>query len=553
MNEITKVELASLPTERDDAATLITIIDRAARDPTVDLDKMDRLLAMFERLKATAAESAFNDAMAQAQAEMEPIKKDCDNPQTRSRYASYAALDRAVRPIYSRHGFGLSFNTVRPRNAVDTDIGVVCYATAKGHTRLYEIDMPADGKGAKGGDVMTRTHATGSGVSYGMRYLLKMIFNLSTEDDDGNAAGGRRRDEAPAQAQQQRQAAPRAEEPPKQPAPHKLEPLKGDTFEAWAARFVKCLDAVRDDEALAQWRKLNQDVLAKVKRAATNASPLPDGGEVPPRPHIYESIQQAYGRVHDRAEAAAKAKAAPNESAKSDVPRSAPAEPAGAPSGAAGQSAGREPKPTGAAPAEAGGAFPKPYIKRTPLEYVAYALGWMQRAPDAETPDNAAIDARWSAERAIRNGLASPVAEDDMDLLHEARGDAKARSKAGARANEAPAGDHQPQPPPAGRGAADGATSPSAAARGLTAAQEMMVADGVPRDAMRRGDDRPAITVDPEKFLKWVDALYKSAKDGDELERVHNRDVEPRRGNLMPPDWEEVMGLYRRREMELAP
>jgi hypothetical protein len=51
--------------------------------------------------------------------------------------------------------------------------------------------MPVDGKGARGGDVMTKTHAMGSGVSYGMRYLLRMIFNLAIDyDDDGNAAGG---------------------------------------------------------------------------------------------------------------------------------------------------------------------------------------------------------------------------------------------------------------------------------------------------------------------------------------------------------------------------
>ena len=53
--------------------------------------------------------------------------------------------------------------------------------------------MPADGKGAQGRDVMTRTHATGSAVSYGRRYLLLMIFNIAVggEDDDGNAAGKR--------------------------------------------------------------------------------------------------------------------------------------------------------------------------------------------------------------------------------------------------------------------------------------------------------------------------------------------------------------------------
>ena len=59
-----------------------------------------------------------------------------------------------------------------------------------GHTRKYSTEMPADGKGAKGNDVMTKTHAFGSATQYGMRYLIKMIFNIAIgEDDDGNAAG----------------------------------------------------------------------------------------------------------------------------------------------------------------------------------------------------------------------------------------------------------------------------------------------------------------------------------------------------------------------------
>jgi hypothetical protein len=59
--------------------------------------------------------------------------------------------------------------------------------------------MPADGKGAKGGDVMTRTHATGSALSYGMRYLLKMIFNVAVgeDDDDGNDADEPRKPKGP--------------------------------------------------------------------------------------------------------------------------------------------------------------------------------------------------------------------------------------------------------------------------------------------------------------------------------------------------------------------
>src|SRR5258705_1941510 len=175
----------------------LQMIERAARDPSIDIDKLDRLLLMRERENARVAEQTFNAAMAAAQAEMEPIRFDSSNDQTRSRYASYAALDRTVRPIYTRHGFALSFNTADA--ALPEQARIVCdVCHAGGHTRRYHIDMPVDGKGARGGDVMTKTHAMGSGASYGMRYLLRMIFNLAIDyDDDGNAAGGREKPERP--------------------------------------------------------------------------------------------------------------------------------------------------------------------------------------------------------------------------------------------------------------------------------------------------------------------------------------------------------------------
>src|SRR2546426_2721795 len=174
----------------------LAMIERAARDPSIDVDKLDRLLQMRERENARVAERAFNTALAEAQTEMHPVAADSDNPQTRSRYASYAALDRAVRPIYTTHGFALSFNTADAPGPEQARILCdVCHAG--GHTRRYHVDMPVDGKGARGGDVMTKTHAMGSGISYGMRYLLRMIFNLAIDqDDDGNAAGGRKTSES---------------------------------------------------------------------------------------------------------------------------------------------------------------------------------------------------------------------------------------------------------------------------------------------------------------------------------------------------------------------
>ena len=173
-----------------ESAAIFQIIERAARDPNVDIDKMQRLMEMREKMQAQSAERAFNEAMKAAQSEMRTIGADANNSQTKSKYATYAKLDAVLRPIYTKHGFSVSFDEAdspKPEH-----IRCLAYvAHDAGHTRTYRKDMPADGKGAKGGDVMTKTHATGAAASYGQRYLLKGIFNVAVgeEDNDGNGSG----------------------------------------------------------------------------------------------------------------------------------------------------------------------------------------------------------------------------------------------------------------------------------------------------------------------------------------------------------------------------
>jgi hypothetical protein len=166
---------------------MLAVISRAASDPTVDVEKMERLMAMAERMQARKSEGAFNDAMNRAQTRIGTVGVDKTNSQTHSKYATYEKLNRILRPIYTSEGFSLSFGTAEP--IAPETMRVLCHVShSAGHTRRYQIDTPVDGKGAKGNDVMTKTHAVGSGASYAMRYLLKMIFNVAIgeEDDDGN-------------------------------------------------------------------------------------------------------------------------------------------------------------------------------------------------------------------------------------------------------------------------------------------------------------------------------------------------------------------------------
>lgn len=180
---------AVLRNEPTGETTLLTVIERAAKDPATDVEKMERLMAMYERVQAKNAEGEFTSALAKVQSQISRILPNKINKQTSSKYATYTSLDKILRPLYIDAGFSLSFDT--GPSAPDM-LNVLCHVSHKaGHTRTYSAPIPADGKGAKGGEVMTRTHATGSAMTYGMRYLLKLIFNLPIgEDDDGNGAGG---------------------------------------------------------------------------------------------------------------------------------------------------------------------------------------------------------------------------------------------------------------------------------------------------------------------------------------------------------------------------
>lgn len=180
-------EVAERPETAVQPAGMVSMIERLAAAPDFPVEKLEKLLEMQERIMAKQAETEFAAAMSAAQAEMGRISADAMNPQTRSKYASYAQLDRALRPIYTQHGFSLSFDEADSPKA--EHIRVICHVSHRaGHTRVYHRDMPLVTKGLKGNEMMTPTHANASGQSYAQRYLLKGIFNVAVgeDDNDGN-------------------------------------------------------------------------------------------------------------------------------------------------------------------------------------------------------------------------------------------------------------------------------------------------------------------------------------------------------------------------------
>jgi hypothetical protein len=166
---------------------MLAMIERAARDPNVDIDKLERLFALHERSQDEARKSAYNSAMAIVQAKIKPVYRDAVNKQTGSPYATLEAISDAITPIYTAEGFSLSYDTADCPTA--GYIRIVCDVMhSAGHTEKDKhFDLPLDDAGLKGNTNKTPIQASGSTISYGRRYLKCMIFDvtLTNEDNDG--------------------------------------------------------------------------------------------------------------------------------------------------------------------------------------------------------------------------------------------------------------------------------------------------------------------------------------------------------------------------------
>jgi hypothetical protein len=194
MNAVTKhreqaVQVAA-PVAGEDA--WLSMIERAARDPSVDVSKMERMFEMRERVMKTSAEQAFNASFVAVRAAVGPVIKNKSNDQTRSKYADLFAIADILDPVMTEHGFAATFGTADcPLENHYRITGTLLHA--QGHSKEYHVDVPVDGAGIKGQTNKTATHAFGSTMTYGRRYLKVAMFDISITDNDGN----RRREPAP--------------------------------------------------------------------------------------------------------------------------------------------------------------------------------------------------------------------------------------------------------------------------------------------------------------------------------------------------------------------
>jgi hypothetical protein len=180
----------------DSSSTVLELIERVALDPRADVEKLDRMMAMYERLKAKEAELAFNAAKGRILKKLAGIRIvktrpalyeiDKGRPQKGTyeafKYAPLEEIDKHLRPLLLEEDMDLSYSD-EPREHGWVLIRGRLKHLPGGHFEDSFMPAPPDTSGGK-----STVQGVGSTNSYLRRYIACNIFNIVVvgDDDDGN-------------------------------------------------------------------------------------------------------------------------------------------------------------------------------------------------------------------------------------------------------------------------------------------------------------------------------------------------------------------------------
>jgi hypothetical protein len=205
--EITVAEskMTPAPARQTQGADMLSVIERIATSPNFNIEALNAVVALRERIQASEAKAAFDRDLAAMQPQLPTIDsrgvitvyskgdreklggpRPTDTPQQKTPYALMADINDAVRPALAEHGFALSFRVGEDNGKIKVT-GILSHR--EGHREETSLVLQHDSTGSK-----NSVQAVGSSLSYGRRYATLMLLNISSRspqdmDDDGRAAG----------------------------------------------------------------------------------------------------------------------------------------------------------------------------------------------------------------------------------------------------------------------------------------------------------------------------------------------------------------------------
>ena len=168
------------------------MIERAAADPAVDIERIERIYAMYERAQQRSARSAFLDAMMAAKAALPKVikagsasyedKKTGESKKAFS-YAKWEDVCSQIEPVLAAHGLVITFSSEQMAPDRVAITGILSHRD--GHSERAQMALGCDASGGK-----NNAQGWGSAISYGKRYTAFALLNLVGHDDKDNDGAG---------------------------------------------------------------------------------------------------------------------------------------------------------------------------------------------------------------------------------------------------------------------------------------------------------------------------------------------------------------------------
>jgi len=164
-------------------AMILSVYQQVVLNKDLDLDRLERVDAMYQRMVAREAHKAFIAAFSAMQFPVIERKGLIQHDKRKTPYALWEDVNEAIKPVLMRHGFKLNFLVGNKDGSVAV---TAVLEHVDGHTETTTMVLPYDNTGAK-----NAVQSIGSSTSYGKRYTAGALLNLTSrdEDDDGKSGG----------------------------------------------------------------------------------------------------------------------------------------------------------------------------------------------------------------------------------------------------------------------------------------------------------------------------------------------------------------------------
>lgn len=168
--------MSNLPTTQNNSA--LTVIENMVSSGNFDVNVARELIEMQKDIMKQQAIINFNHDFSLMSKKIPVIAKTKKAHNTW--YAPLEDIVSVVQPILSEHGFSISFST--KQDGLDS-VAIACTLMHRdGHSTKTELILPTKAVN----NSMNPMQAIGAAITYGKRYTLCGMLNITTGDDDNN-------------------------------------------------------------------------------------------------------------------------------------------------------------------------------------------------------------------------------------------------------------------------------------------------------------------------------------------------------------------------------